>query len=196
MVEQREISIRMNHTVEESRTKPVVVLVVVILILLVVVFGISREMDQVKDFIRRSGWLGFLISILLFGLLGASPVPSEPLTVLITTIFGPFQAMLITGLGNLLAALVEFFIGGQLRDVADFDKRREKLPFNLGKIPVSSPYFLILARMLPGYGPKFVSLISGVYRVPLGRYIWTTAFATLLGAAVVAYGGFGLLSLR
>ena len=43
------------------------------------------------------------------------------------------------------------------------------MPFGLGKFPVDSPSFLIGARVIPGYGSKFVSLISGFYRVLLLR---------------------------
>ena len=65
----------------------------------------------------------------------------------------------------------------------------------MGKFPVDSPVFLVGARVIPGYGSKFVSLISGLYRAPLLRYIWTTFIATLLGAAITAYGGYKLVDL-
>jgi len=159
-------------------------------------FIASKEMDSVREFIAGSGWVGMVISIALYGLLGASPIPSEPLTVLLSTVYGPFTATLVAGTGNMLAALIEYYIGMHLGDVASFEKRRTKLPLGLGRFPVDSPVFLIAARMLPGYGPKFVSVICGVFRVPLWRYIWTAAIPTYLGSAMFAYGGFGLLSLR
>ncbi|MEN6436747.1 MAG: hypothetical protein ABFD58_13125 [Anaerolineaceae bacterium] len=49
--------------------------------------------------------------------------------------------------------------------------------------------------MLPGFGPKFVSVVSGVYQVPMGTYLWTTVVANLLGAATIVLGGTGLLAL-
>ena len=60
---------------------------------------------------------------------------------------------------------------------------------------VDSPVFRVGARVIPGYGSYFVSLISGFYRVPSRRYIWTTFIATLLGAAITAYGGYQLVDL-
>lgn len=185
----------MDTVEEEKKGQPLVVLIIVLLVVLVLIFIISKDMAKVREFIRNSGWIGLLVSVLLYGILGASPIPSEPLTVLLSTVFGPFYATLAAGFGNLLAAMLEYFIGEHLGNVTSFMKRREKLPFGLGRFPVESPIFLITARMLPGYGPKFVSLIGGIYRVPLWRYIWTTAFPTFLGAAIFAYGGFGLLQL-
>jgi uncharacterized membrane protein YdjX (TVP38/TMEM64 family) len=164
-------------------------------ILLVIVF-VSREMETVRSFIRGSGWIGVLVSIALYALLGFTPIPSEPLTVLLGTIYGPFVATLVAGTGNVLAAVMEYYVGRRLSHIANFEERRKRLPFGLGRFPVDSPPFLMLARMLPGYGPKFVSVLAGVYRVPMYRYLWTTAIPTFLGAAIFAYGGFGLLNLK
>lgn len=155
----------------------------------------SREFPEIKQFIVDSGPYGILVSALVFGLLGATPVPSEPLTILLSTIYGPFWAMVSTSIGNLLSALVEYFISSHIGNVANFDAWRQKLPFGLSKFPVDSPVFLVGARVVPGYGSKFVSLVSGFYRVPLLRYIWTTFIATLVGAAITAYGGYKIVEL-
>ncbi|HEX9028339.1 MAG TPA: VTT domain-containing protein [Anaerolineales bacterium] len=185
----------MSQSIEQNRSRSIKSLLITLVLVLVLILFVSREMQQVRAFIRQSGWLGMLVSVGLYGLLGASPIPSEPLTVLITTIFGPFTAMLVAAFGNLFAALIEFYIGLKIGDVASFHQKKENLPFGIGKLPVDSPAFLIFARMLPGYGPKFVSLLGGVYHVPLWRYIWTTFISTLIGAAIFAYGGAKLINL-
>lgn len=178
-----------------GKTRPLIALIIGTVLVIILIVVISRQMEDVREFIGQSGWIGVLASIALYGLLGASPVPSEPLTVLLSSLYGPMTATLVAGSGNLLAALMEYFIGERIGDVASFENRREKLPFGLGRFPVDSAVFLIAARMLPGYGPKFVSVISGVYRVPIWRYIWTAAIPTFLGAAIFAYGGFSIIHL-
>lgn len=175
------------------RSQSIYTLIMILAVAGVLIFAAYRDLEQIENFIRRSGWVGTLAAIGIYGLLGASPIPSEPLTVFLSTVIGPFQATIITGLGNLLAATVEYIIGMHVGDVASFAHRKEKLPFGLGKFPVDSPAFLLLARMIPGYGAKFVSLICGIYRVPLFRYVWTTGITTFIGAAIFAYGGFGIL---
>jgi uncharacterized membrane protein YdjX (TVP38/TMEM64 family) len=184
-----------EESLSKRDTRTIRNLLLVVLAVLTLALFVSRQMEQVRQFIRASGWWGVLFSLVLYGILGASPIPSEPLTVLMSTIYGPLAATLIAGTGNLLAALVEFFIGVKVGDMANFEQRKSKLPFGLGKMSVDSPIFLIGARMLPGYGPKFISLIAGIYHVPLWRYIWTSAVSTLLGAAVFAYGGSQLVDL-
>jgi uncharacterized membrane protein YdjX (TVP38/TMEM64 family) len=188
---------------EESIAQPVIYKRIItgleIILVILAFYGAYRyassELAAIKKFIIDSGPYGVLVSTIVFGLLGATPIPSEPLTILLSTIFGPFWAMVATSIGNLLSALVEYFISSRIGNVANFDVWRHKLPFGLGKFPVDSPGFLIGARVVPGYGSKFVSLVSGFYRVPLLRYIWTTFIATLFGAALTAYGGYQLVSL-
>jgi uncharacterized membrane protein YdjX (TVP38/TMEM64 family) len=184
-----------SNTTSKARSQSLRNLVVILAVSGVLIFITYRYMERIEIFIQNSGWVGMLAGIGIYGLLGASPIPSEPLTVFLSTVIGPFQATIITGLGNLLAATVEYMIGMHVGNVASFDQRKEKLPLGLGKLPVDSIPFLLLARMIPGYGAKFVSLICGIYRVQLFRYVWTTGITTFIGAAVFAYGGFGILQL-
>lgn len=187
----------MDDAASESRNthKSLTGLILFLLFFLVVALIFSHDMDGIKRLILSAGWFGVILSVLLYALMGATVIPSEPFTLLVTSLFGPLVALLVASVGNLLAALVEFLIGGKVSEVANFEEKKEKLPFGLGKLKVDSPLFLILARMLPGYGPKFVSVIAGMYKVPFWRYCWTTAVSTLIGAAAVAYASFGLINI-
>jgi uncharacterized membrane protein YdjX (TVP38/TMEM64 family) len=179
-----------------SKAQSLISLGLTILVIILVMVFVSREMESVRSFIRNSGWIGVLVSIGLYALLGFTPIPSEPLTVLLGTIYGPLLATVVAGTGNVLAAVMEYFVGARLSHIANFEERRKHLPFGLGRFPVNSVPFLLLARMLPGYGPKFVSVLAGVYRVPMLRYLWTAAIPTFLGSAIFAYGGSGLQNLK
>ncbi len=180
---------------KNNRTRLAVILVTTLILVLIAILVASRHMDGIREFLVRSGKIGLVISVGLYGILGASPIPSEPLTVLLSALYGPEYITVVATLGNLLSALVEYYIGRRIGDISDFEKRRQKLPLGLGRFPVNSVLFLLAARNIPGYGSKFVSVLSGVYRVPLWRYTWTTVVSTLFGAALVAYGGFGILNL-
>ena len=100
--------------------------------------------------------------------------------------------MLIAGTGNTLSAFVEYYLGTHIGTATNFVEQKKKLPFGLGKLKVESPMFLIGARMIPGYGPKVVSMMAGIYHVPVLRYLWTTAIPIFAGAALFAFGGRGI----
>lgn len=183
------------ESVPSNRLYTLLTLVVIVLALIGAYAFVTNEMDWVRELILSSGPLGFGVSILLFGMLGATPIPSEPLTIFLSTIYGPLLATVATAIGNLLSALVEYLIGMKLGKLTNFKHWKQKLPFGLGNLPVDSPVFLLGARMLPGYGSKIVSLVAGFFHVPIGLYIWTTLVSTTFGAALTAYAGYGVLAL-
>jgi uncharacterized membrane protein YdjX (TVP38/TMEM64 family) len=186
-----------NPAKNDRPSQPQAVTIILLSLLLVVVAAVylTKDYNQIKTFISDSGPWGILISVILYGVLGLTIIPSEPLTVLIGAMFGPWVALLVAGTGNTLAAVVEYFLGHGLGKATNFIEKKEKLPLGLGKLPINSPVFLIGARMIPGYGPKIVSVLSGAYRVQMFLYVWTSAVPSFLGAAIFAFGGFGLKQL-
>jgi uncharacterized membrane protein YdjX (TVP38/TMEM64 family) len=168
--------------------RSVIIIIGVLLSLLVAVY-IGKHITTVEQTIGQIGLLGPLISIALQALLGASPLPTEPLTLINGAVFGPFWGALYSWIGYMLAALIEYSIGTHIRQATDFQTQRNRLPFGLERFPADSPWFLILARIVPGYGPKMVGLMGGMYRVPLLRFVWTAAIPNLIGAALFAGGG-------
>lgn len=161
---------------------------------LLAVLYLARNQDVVEQFIRRLGFFGPLASLMLYGLLGLSPIPADPLTLINGAVFGPIWGGLVAWAGTTLAALVEYYMGTRIASAAEFQRRKDELPWGLAELPVHSIWFLVGGRMLTGAGSKFVSFSSGIYRVPLLRYVWTTALAMFFGAALFALGGFGLLN--
>ena len=159
---------------------------------LVVALYIIRHVQAVEAFIGNLGIVGPLVSIALQTLFGASPIPTEPLTMINGAVFGPLRGALFSWIGYMLASMIEYFIGRQIRQAADFEERKSKLPFGLGRFPADSPWFLMLARIIPGYGPKMVGLVGGIYHVSLWRFMWTAAIPNAIGALAFAYGGHGL----
>lgn len=180
---------------KKKNYKSILILVGTVIVLFVIAKFFSTELNQVKDFLEKAGPYAFIVAIVIYGLLGASPIPSEPLTAVISGIFSPWKAMFVATLGNSLAAMVEYYLGGHIGTLANFDDKRALLPFNLGKFPADSPAFLIFGRMIPAVGPKVISLTSGIYKVPLWRYLWTTFVTNLAGAALIAYGAAGVILL-
>jgi uncharacterized membrane protein YdjX (TVP38/TMEM64 family) len=155
----------------------------------------SRHEEAVRDWVAQAGLCAPVVMIALYGVLGLSPIPSEPLTLINGALFGSLWGTVVAGTGNLAAAIVEYYLGKGINNLSNFEERRRNLPFGLGNFPADSVWFLLGARFVPGYGPKLVSVVGGVYKVPLRRYIWTAAIPTYIGAALFALGGQGLFRL-
>ncbi|MCX6055215.1 MAG: VTT domain-containing protein [Chloroflexi bacterium] len=170
-------------------------IITTLLFMIVIGVIIAFDLKKIETFIRHAGAWGILISILVYASLGMTFIPSEPLTLLIAAIFGPWIAMLTSWIGNTMSAVVEYYMGQRLGAAANFLEKKEKLPFGLGKLKIDSPWFLIGGRAIPLYGAKAISVIAGVYHVPLFRYVWTTAVTVFFGSLMFSFGGFGLSQL-
>ncbi|MEK7070821.1 MAG: VTT domain-containing protein [Patescibacteria group bacterium] len=170
-------------------------------LLVIVTFGLPialliyfrRDVRALEQMISSAGVAGPLLSILLMGILSATPIPTDPIVILNGAIFGPFIGTLVSWMGNNLAAAIEYFIGHGIGRIADFDKQKKSLPFGLNKFPADSIMFLFFGRFVPQIGGKVVSLTAGVYHVPYWRYLWTAFLSNLFGSVALAVGGYSIL---
>jgi uncharacterized membrane protein YdjX (TVP38/TMEM64 family) len=153
---------------------------------------VANHTAAFENLLTQTGIVGPLISIALQTVFGASPIPTEPLTMINGAVFGPLMGGFYSWIGYMLASVTEYFIGARIGHASNFEDQREKLPFGLGRFPADSPWFLTLARVVPGYGPKMVGIVGGMYRVPMWRFIWTAAIPNAIGALAFALGGHGL----
>ena len=153
----------------------------------------AKDLKDIEQHIPKAGIAGPLFSILLMGILSATPIPTDPIVILNGAVFGPWVGVLVSWMGNNLAAVIEYFIGRGLGQITDFKKIKKKLPFGLSRFPADSVWFLLLGRLVPQFGGKIVSLTGGFYRVTFLRYLWTAALSNLFGSILLAVGGYSLL---
>jgi uncharacterized membrane protein YdjX (TVP38/TMEM64 family) len=178
---------------EETKNK--IWTVIGILLLIIVIYLLSTHTHFIELLLHRSGAWAPLVAILLYPLLAPTPITTDPITVIMGVVYGPLIGLTYAWIGNTLAALVEYYIGTKLQKVTNFEKAKGKIPFGLGKLPVNSVGFLVFGRMIPGYGGKIISILAGMYKVPLKRYLWTTAITNLFGAIILSYGGSSLVKI-
>jgi uncharacterized membrane protein YdjX (TVP38/TMEM64 family) len=158
-----------------------------------ILFAFNFKLTAFQAFLDEHETLGIFACLAAYILLGVTPIPAEPITLLIVAWKGPLPAIIVAAVGNTAAAMAEYYLGGSIRDVTDFESRKASLPFHLNELPVNSPAFLIFGRMIPGFGTKFVSIAGGVYQVPMPTYLWTALVSNLIGAAFVGLGGYGII---
>jgi uncharacterized membrane protein YdjX (TVP38/TMEM64 family) len=162
-------------------------------IALIIIF--RHDFKHFERLIPTLGILGPLLSVLLMGILSATPIPTDSIVILNGALFGPLMGVIVSWFGNSLACVIEYYIGRGLGEVTDFEKTKANLPFGLGRFRADSVWFLLFGRLVPQFGGKIVSLAAGFYRVSMFRYLWTAFLSNLLGSLLLAYGGYSLLHL-
>jgi len=144
---------------------------------------------QLLGAIRKYGIFGAILSLLIYALLGFTPVTPEPLAVADGVIFGPFWGFMINWVGYTVGAMVEFYLGKGLNKAANLRSRIENFPFGISKLPVDSWWFLILGKLTPLEGGKVANIIAGAYSVPLIKQFWSAVITAWPGALILSYGG-------
>ena len=157
------------------------------------IYILARNITGIEKIILSVGILGPLASVLIYGVLSVTPIPTDPLTVLNGALFGPIIGSLVSWMGNNLATVLEYYLGMGIHKLTDFEKVKAKLPLGIGKLPVDSVGFLFFGRLVPQVGGKIVSLMGGIYKVPFKKYMWTAMLSNLLGSILLALGGWSLL---
>lgn len=185
----------MEQFINYIRNSKAIKITLLALILIAGVFTtLYFDLDAVKEFIRENPGQTILISLVIYFLLGFTFIPSSPLTLFIAVFIGPLQAALISILGNTLAALLEYQIGKSVGEVVNFEEKKSKLPFGLADLPVKSPLFLLIGRILPA-GTRGLSILSGAYSVPMNLYLWTTVSMYTISGFFIAFTGENLVNM-
>lgn len=164
-----------------------------IIIFLIVLYILSKHTDFIQQILYRSGRWALVVALILYPILAPTPITSDPITLTLAVIYGPVTGAVISFVGNMIASIIEYFTGYKIGQATNFEKTKDKIPLGLGKLPVNSVPFLVFGRMIPGYGGKVISLMAGTYKVPLGRFWWTTTVTNLAGSILFSYGGWGLV---
>jgi uncharacterized membrane protein YdjX (TVP38/TMEM64 family) len=181
--------------VTKSSNRIYLIMLFTVLGSLYIIFYIARKAVDIERLVKMFGIAAPFASIALYGIFSVTPIPTDPLTVINGALFGPVVGVLVSWMGNNLAATLEYFIGKGIGSATNFEEQRKKLPFGIGKYPVDSAWYLFLGRFFPQFGGKVVSITGGMYKVPFWKYIWTAALSNFIGAIMFAVGGYGLFRL-
>lgn len=163
-------------------------LLILLLVAIAIFMSIKLDFAEVESFLDQNRGQAYLISLAVYILFGFTFLPSIPLTLFLAILIGPLQAAVIAGIGNTLAAMVEYQIGKTVGDVMDFETKKSKLPIGLGKLPIDSPVFMLAARAVPA-GTRAYSMVCGAYQVPLPTYAWTSFLMFLVNSTALTFLG-------
>lgn len=166
------------------------------LVLIAAVFiFLSKNIKAVDMLIKDAGVLGPLVAVVAYVVLAPTPISTDPISVFTGVLFGPVLGLFVAWIGNNLGAVTEYIVGRSVGRSEKLSFLKEKLPFGLNKLPVTSPYVLIFGRAIPGYGGKVINFMAGMYEVSIKTFLWTTILINFIGASILSFGGYGVVKL-
>ena len=158
--------------------------------------AIQGDHEQVREEIDSLGAWGPLLILALTLIHSVVFYPAEIVDAAAGYAYGFFPALLLVMFGWMLSALLCFAIGRSVaRPLLDRWVGAERFERIEGTIERGGPTLLIGLRLIPIFPFSIVCYAAGAARVPLWRYLWTTAVGYLPITAISVYFGTRLESL-
>jgi len=155
-----------------------------------IIISLKFDLPEIENFLKTHPSWTVLISLVVYTLMGLTVVPSEPLVIVVAYNIGIIPAIIVTAVGQTLASLLEYYEGTLLDNAVDIQTLTTKLPKKFQNLPVNSPIFQFIARILV---PKPLALVSGALRVSLFTYLVISLIQNALGSTIFALAGLGVL---
>jgi uncharacterized membrane protein YdjX (TVP38/TMEM64 family) len=153
-------------------------------------FAIQGDHEAVREEIDSLGAWGPLLILGLTLIHSVVFYPAEIVDAAAGYAYGFAPALLLVMAGWMLSALLCFAIGRSVaRPLLDRWVGAERFERIEGKIERGGPTLLIGLRLIPIFPFSIVCYAAGAARVPLWRYLWTTAVGYLPITAISVYFG-------
>jgi uncharacterized membrane protein YdjX (TVP38/TMEM64 family) len=154
------------------------------------VAAIHGDSDEVRSQLKGLGIAGPLLILALALLHAVVFYPAEIVDAAAGFAYGFFPALALMMLAWLLSALLCFAVGRSLaRPLLDRWLGSERFERTEAMIERGGPTLLIAVRLIPIFPFSLVCYAAGAARVPVWRYIWTTAVGYLPITAISVYFG-------
>ncbi|MGC1166044.1 MAG: VTT domain-containing protein [Solirubrobacterales bacterium] len=152
--------------------------------------AIQGDHAQVREEIDSLGARGPLLILALTLIHSVVFYPAEIVDAAAGYAYGFAPGLLLVMSGWMLSALLCFAIGGSVaRPLLDRWVGEERFERIEGAIERGGPTLLIGLRLIPIFPFSIVCYAAGAARVPIWRYLWTTAVGYLPITAISVYFG-------
>lgn len=154
------------------------------------VAAINGDTEKVRAEIDSLGIAGPLLILVLALIHAVVFYPAEIVDAAAGLVYGFFPALALMMIGWLLSGLICFTIGHSVaRPLLDRWLGEERFERIEGRIERGGARILIAARLIPILPFSVVSYAAGAARVPVWRFVWTTAIGYLPITAISVYFG-------
>lgn len=152
--------------------------------------AIHGDTDEVRNQIQSLGLAGPLVILVLALLHSIVFYPAEIVDAAAGLVYGFVPALLLMMVGWLLSALFCFAVGRSVaRPLLDRWFGAERFQRIEARIDRGGAKALIAVRLIPIFPFSIVCYAAGAARVPLWRYVWTTAVGYLPITVLAVYFG-------
>jgi uncharacterized membrane protein YdjX (TVP38/TMEM64 family) len=182
---------------EKKRLVLLVLLIFLVILLYVLWFRDFLTFERLKayrsdlfDFVRGHMLVSVIGFIFIYIVVAGLSLPGSPvLTMAGAFVFGVFGAVVYVIIGASIGAVTAFSLSRYL--VGDWVQARykDKLAIFNRQVEQNGVYYLLTLRLMPLFPFTWINLFSGLTKMRLFTFLWTTSLGILPGTVVNAYAG-------
>ena len=164
--------------------------VLILLASFVLAYFVVSHRAWVEHMLGQLGWFAMPLAVLVFAIVASAPFSvTDALAIMNGVLFGPLWGSIINAVGLVLAAVIGYVVALRTSDAFDVKKNVERLPSWARRFKIGSPMFLIVVRIIPGFGGTIATQTAAALRVPIFRQIYTMCAIAIPICTVLAVFG-------
>jgi uncharacterized membrane protein YdjX (TVP38/TMEM64 family) len=152
--------------------------------------NLKRSRELLERFVGTHYFVAVLVYVLLYTLSTAFSVPGATvLTLAGGFLFGAVPGAVYVNVGATVGALVAFLFSRHI--VGDWFQRRYETQlagFNR-ELEENGYLYLLTVRLIPAFPFFLINIMSGLTKIPVRTFIWTTCLGILPGSLVYTFAG-------
>lgn len=152
---------------------------------------VIRYQPPIEHAIRSVGpGVAMPVATAIFAVVASAPFSvTDALAIMNGAIFGPLWGSVINAVGIVIAAAIGYWINRHASTLLDLDAALARLPAWVKRFRIGSPMFLIVVRVIPGFGGTVATASAAAFRVPIWIHIFTMSIVAIPLCTILAIFG-------
>ncbi|NTW67096.1 MAG: TVP38/TMEM64 family protein [Nitrospirae bacterium] len=152
--------------------------------------SLQQRREELTAAVRERYALSLSLYILAYIAVVALSIPGATVMTLAGgLVFGTLVTVLAVNAAATAGAVLAFLSARYLLGESLQERYREQLARFNTEIESNGPHYLLTLRLIPVFPFFLVNFLSGLTRVPLATFVWTTSLGIIPGSAVYAFAG-------
>jgi uncharacterized membrane protein YdjX (TVP38/TMEM64 family) len=152
--------------------------------------NLKQNRDSLVALVQEHYWLSVLSFVMLYVVTTALSIPGAViLTLAGGFLFGTAASVLYVNVGATAGAACAFLFARYLLGNRLQEKYKNQLEKFNRELDWNGTSYLLTLRLIPVFPFFLINFLSGLTKIPLRTFLWTTSAGIIPGTAVFAYAG-------
>jgi uncharacterized membrane protein YdjX (TVP38/TMEM64 family) len=152
--------------------------------------NLKQHRESLVSFVQDRYAFSVAVFIAAYILVTAFSIPGAVvLTIAAGFLFGTLAATLSVNIGATIGATLAFLSARYLLGTGIQEKYRSQLKKFNEELEKNGTHYLLTLRLIPVFPFFLINFLSGLTKIPVRTFIWTTSLGIIPGTAVFAFAG-------